>query len=147
MSKEEAINHFKLRRKRHDNTECQVCCENKDLYEFDCGDCEHCYCLECYKLMDKCPSCNIPKHPYYQTLFQETDIVEISRIPIIKVCEKQSFNCIRYLLGCYDSINSIEYIGTMESPKSLIIKSRFLEISIEHPEGLDITHVDSIPDL
>ncbi len=80
MSKEESIKHFKLRRKRYDNKECSVCCEEKDLYEFDCGDCEHCFCIDCYKLLDKCSSCNIPKHPYYQNLFQEEYLPEVPTV-------------------------------------------------------------------
>ena len=46
MSKEENIKHFKLRRKRHDNSECPICCEEN----IDCipRDCVHYYCLECY---------------------------------------------------------------------------------------------------
>ncbi len=79
-SKEESIKHFKLRRKRHENMECTVCCEDKDLYEFDCGDCEHCYCLDCYKQISKCPSCQIPKNPYYTSLFQEEYLPEIPTV-------------------------------------------------------------------
>ena len=71
MSKEENIKHFKLRRKRHENSECPICSENKELYEFDCGDNEHCYCFDCYKHLDKCPNCRIPKNSYYSSLFAE----------------------------------------------------------------------------
>ncbi len=70
-----SIDHFLMRRKRF-NKECPICYEDKELYEFDCGDIEHCFCFECYKLMDKCPSCNIPKNPYYLDLFprEEKDL-------------------------------------------------------------------------
>ncbi len=71
MSKEDQIEHFKIRRIRHKNKECPVCYENRELYIFDCADPAHCYCLDCYKQIDKCPSCTIPKNPHYASLFQE----------------------------------------------------------------------------
>ncbi len=64
------MEHFLLRRKRY-SKECPICYEDKELYEFDCGDMEHCFCLECYKKIDKCPSCQVPKNQYYVDLFKE----------------------------------------------------------------------------
>ena len=81
MSKIEAINHFKLRRKRN-SAECPVCYDIKELFIFDCADSEHCFCFECYKKIDKCPSCNVPKNPYYTTLFEDKTYVPSIEINI-----------------------------------------------------------------
>ncbi len=77
----EAIKHFLSRRKRHDSSECPICYEDKELYIFDCADVEHCYCLDCYKKIDKCSSCKIPKSQYNIDLFQEPRIYEEKEIP------------------------------------------------------------------
>lgn len=45
--------------------ECPICMKLNDLYEYDCGCLEHCFCLDCYYKMDICPLCKFPKNPYY----------------------------------------------------------------------------------
>jgi len=68
----EKLRHYMLTHRGIERADCPICMKPQQLYIYDCN--MHSYCLPCLMTMSRyqcaeCPTCRIPRHPYYADMF------------------------------------------------------------------------------